>query len=126
MKKRILYIEGNTDGTVGGSYFLMYDLVSRLDRDKFEPIVGFHRDNYLVERFRALGVETIVFPGHNPWVPKGGLFNTLLSPIKKIVNLYRALPARAQDRPREPQQFHLAQSRVDAGGALDQDSLHDP
>ena len=42
MKKRILYIEGNTDGTVGGSYYLMFDLVSRLDREKFEPIVGFH------------------------------------------------------------------------------------
>ena len=100
MKKRILYIEGNTDGTVGGSYFLMYDLVSRLDREKFEPIVGFHRDNYLVERFRALGVETIVFPGHNPWLPNGPLFKTLLSPIKKLVNLYRGFfgPAREYAR----------------------------
>ena len=66
MKKRILYIEGNVDGTVGGSYFLMYDLVSLLDREKFEPIVGFHRDNLLVERFRALGVETIVFSRPQP------------------------------------------------------------
>jgi glycosyltransferase involved in cell wall biosynthesis len=100
MPKRILYIEGNTDGTVGGSYFLMYDLVSRLDRTRFEPIVGFHRDNYLVEKFRALGVETIVFPGHNPWLPKNFLFKTLLSPIKKLVNLYRGVvgPARAYAR----------------------------
>lgn len=100
MKKRILYIEGNTDGTVGGSYYLLFDLVSRLDRDKFEPIVGFHRDNFLIERFKALGVETIVFSNPTPWVPKGFLFKTVLSPLKKLVNLYRGLvvPAREYAR----------------------------
>lgn len=100
MKKRILYIEGNTDGTVGGSYYLMFDLVSRLDREKFEPIVGFHRDNFLIERFRALGVETIVFSNPVPWVPKGFLFKTLLSPLKKLVNLYLGFfkPAREYER----------------------------
>jgi glycosyltransferase involved in cell wall biosynthesis len=100
MKKRILYIEGNTDGTVGGSYYLMFDLVSRLDRDKFEPIVGFHRDNFLIERFKALGVETIVFSNPTPWVPKGFLFKTVLSPLKKLVNLYRGFfkPAREYAR----------------------------
>ncbi|HEY6125549.1 MAG TPA: glycosyltransferase family 4 protein [Steroidobacteraceae bacterium] len=96
MKKKILYIEGNTDGTVGGSYYLMFDLVSRLDREKFEPIVGFHKDNFLIERFRSIGVETIVFSNPVPWVPKGFLFKTLLSPLKKLVNFYRGffVPAR--------------------------------
>jgi len=100
MKKRILYIEGNTDGTVGGSYYLLFDLVSRLDREKFEPIVGFHRDNFLIERFRAIGVETIVFSNPVPWVPKGFLFKTVLSPLKKLVNLYRGffVPAREYAR----------------------------
>jgi glycosyltransferase involved in cell wall biosynthesis len=100
MKKKILYIEGNTDGTVGGSYFLLYDLVSRLDRERFEPIVGFHRDNFLIERLRALGIETILFPGPDPWVPKNPLIRTLLLPLKKLVNVYRGFlgPARARKR----------------------------
>ncbi len=98
MKKKILYIEGNTDGTVGGSYFLLYDLVSRLDRERFEPIVGFHRENYLIERFKALGVETILFPGPNPWVLKNPLLGALLLPVKRLVNVFRNFlgPARAR------------------------------
>lgn len=89
MKKRILYIEGNIDGTVGGSYFVLYDLASRLDRTKFEPIVGFHRDNYLVEQFRAAGIETVLFPPNLPWVPRSRFLQIALAPIKKVVNLYR-------------------------------------
>lgn len=91
MKKRILYIEGNIDGTVGGSYFVLYDLASRLDRTKFEPIVGFHRDNYLIEQFRANGIQTFLFSPHLPWLPKSPLFRTLLAPIKKLVNVWRGV-----------------------------------
>jgi glycosyltransferase involved in cell wall biosynthesis len=100
MAKRILFVEGNTDGTVGGSYFLMYDLVTRLNRDEFEPIVAFHRDNYLVERFRQQGIEVIVFPGHNPWVTGSRWLDTLLLPLKKVMNLYRGFigPAFAHAR----------------------------
>jgi glycosyltransferase involved in cell wall biosynthesis len=91
MKKRILYIEGNTDGTVGGSYFVLYDLVSRLDRTKFEPIVGFHRDNYLIGKLRERGIESVLFPQHEPWVPKIPVIRTLLAPIKKLVNVWRGV-----------------------------------
>lgn len=91
MRKRILYIEGNIDGTVGGSYFVLYDLVCRLDREKFEPIVGFHRDNYLVEQIRAQGIETIVFPPNSPWVPGNRFLRTLLAPLRKLVNVYRGV-----------------------------------
>jgi glycosyltransferase involved in cell wall biosynthesis len=90
MRKRILFIEGNIDGTVGGSYFVLYDLVSRLDREKFEPIVGFHRDNYLVAQFRAQGIETVLFPPNLPWTPRNRLIGALLAPIRKLVNAYRS------------------------------------
>ncbi len=100
MAKRVLYIEGNTDGTVGGSYFLMLDLVNRLDRTQYEPIVGFHRDNYLIERFRAAGIEVIVFPRANPLNFGSKWLNVLLAPVKKAINIYRGLigPARAHAR----------------------------
>jgi glycosyltransferase involved in cell wall biosynthesis len=91
MKKRILYIEGNIDGTVGGSYFVLFDLASRLDRSKFEPIVGFHRDNYLIEQFRANGIQTVLFEPHLPWVPKNPLVRALLAPLRKVVNVWRGV-----------------------------------
>jgi len=95
MATRVFYLEGNTDGTVGGSYYLMYDLVNRLDRSQYEPIVGFHRENFLVERFRAAGVETIIFPRANPLNFRARWLNTLLAPLKRIVNVYRGLVAPA-------------------------------
>jgi glycosyltransferase involved in cell wall biosynthesis len=100
MTKKILYIEGNTDGTVGGSYFLMYDLVNGLDRTLYEPIVGFHRDNFLVERLRKDGIEVIVFPQPEPFVFRWNVLNRLFAPLKKLINLYRGLivPARAHRR----------------------------
>jgi glycosyltransferase involved in cell wall biosynthesis len=95
MSKRVLYLEGNTDGTVGGSYYLMFDLVNRLDRTQYEPIVGFHRDNFLVERFRAAGIETIVFPRANPLNFRAAWLNKLLAPLKRVINVYRGLIAPA-------------------------------
>jgi hypothetical protein len=72
MPKRILFIEGNRDGTVGGSYFLLLDLVRGLDRSRYTPIVGFHRENYLMDQFRAAGAEVVLFDNLPP-VDFGGL-----------------------------------------------------
>lgn len=109
MAKRILFLEGNTDGTVGGSYFLMYDLVSRLDRSAYEPIVGFHRDNFLIERLRSAGIEVVLFPRPTPLNFKPRWLNTLLAPFKKLVNVYRGLiaPAFAQARFLKERQIDL-------------------
>jgi glycosyltransferase involved in cell wall biosynthesis len=93
--KRVLYIEGNVDGTVGGSYFLMYDLVTRLDRSRYEPLVGFYTDNFLIDRLREHGVEVIVFPRPTPFRFQSGWLGTWLGPIKKAINLYRGLIAPA-------------------------------
>ena len=57
MPARILYVEINEDGTVGGSYQCLYDLVRHLDRSCYEPVVVFYEQNPWVERLRALGVE---------------------------------------------------------------------
>lgn len=65
---RILLIEINLDGTVGGSHRAMFDLVRNLDRERFEPLVLFYQDNRYVRSFRELGVETRVWPA----VPERG------------------------------------------------------
>lgn len=107
-RKRILFLEGNLDGTVGGSYWLMYDLVMGLDRARFEPIVGFHRENFLVDKLRTAGIETIVFPAHRAPAPRGGAFARLLAPLRKLVNVYRGLV-----RPALRQARFLRERRID-------------
>ena len=54
---RVLCVEVNEDGTVGGSRQALYDLVKGLDRRRFEPVVLFYQDNPFSDRLRELGVE---------------------------------------------------------------------
>jgi L-malate glycosyltransferase len=50
---RILYVEGNRDGTVGGSYYSLLFLLEHLDRARFEAILILRRDTVLMPRFKA-------------------------------------------------------------------------
>lgn len=70
---RILYVEGNVDGTIGGSYYSLFYLVAGLDRTRYEPIVVFATDNSLVPRFNAAGVRTIVRRPPLPTVMQGAV-----------------------------------------------------
>ena len=96
MPKRILFVEGNRDGTVGGSYFLLLDLVRGLDRTRYTPIVGFHRENYLMDAFRAAGAEVVLFDNLKPVEFGSAFLNGALAPVKKLGNLYRGLFAQAR------------------------------
>lgn len=59
--KRILYVEANDDGTVGGSYQALYDLIRRLDRHRYHPVALFYQDNAVAQRLRRAGEEVYVF-----------------------------------------------------------------
>jgi glycosyltransferase involved in cell wall biosynthesis len=61
-KRRILFVEQNMDGTVGGSHFCLLDLLSNLDRDRFEPMVLFYQANPLLDRFEKLAPVLVVPP----------------------------------------------------------------
>lgn len=56
-RARIMYLEANDDGTVGGSHQALFDLVRNLDRSRYEPVVVFYQDNVFVERMRSAGIE---------------------------------------------------------------------
>lgn len=58
-RRRILYVEGNRDGTVGGSHRILFDLIRHLDPAN-EPVVAFYQDNPYVGRLQDIGVETVV------------------------------------------------------------------
>jgi glycosyltransferase involved in cell wall biosynthesis len=64
--KRILYVEGNVDGTIGGSYLSLLFLVSGLDRGRYDPLVVFARENELMPRFHERNVRTMVCPPARP------------------------------------------------------------
>lgn len=65
---KILYCEGNTDGTVGGSYFCLLYLVKGLDRRRYEPIVVFHTAHALLADFHEAGVRTYIWPKPDPFM----------------------------------------------------------
>lgn len=52
--KRILYIEANRDGTVGGSYYILLSLINGLDKSKFEPHILFCQENLLIPEFSKI------------------------------------------------------------------------
>lgn len=91
MTQRILYVEGNPDGTVGGSFFVLLDLVLGLDRTRFEPIVVFRFDNFVADRMRAAGVTVLINPPVVPLTFERRWLAILMAPIKKLVNLFRGL-----------------------------------
>lgn len=64
--RRVLYVEGNVDATVGGSYYSLLFLVSGLDRTRYDPIVVFAAGNDLLPQFHARGIRTIVRPLLSP------------------------------------------------------------
>ena len=53
-KKRILYIEANRDGTIGGSYYSLLYLLQGVDKSKYELHVLFCQDNVLIPEFRKV------------------------------------------------------------------------
>jgi glycosyltransferase involved in cell wall biosynthesis len=55
--RRVLLVEANEDGTVGGSHQVMFDTVVRVNRERFEPVVCFYQNNVFAERLRSVGVE---------------------------------------------------------------------
>lgn len=91
MTTRILYVEGNVDGTVGGSYYLMLDLVRKLDRSRYHPVVVFHRANFLEDSFRAAGADVFVLPKLPPFEFRWRPLNRLLWPLKAVINFGRRL-----------------------------------
>ena len=58
---RILIVESNDDGTVGGSHQALFDLIAGFDHDRFHPVVMFYEDNAFARRLRDRGTEVVLF-----------------------------------------------------------------
>ncbi|MBP1750313.1 MAG: hypothetical protein H6Q52_2852 [Deltaproteobacteria bacterium] len=80
-KIKIFFIEKAYDNTVGGSHTCLYNLVSKLDMEKFIPCVGFYQNNSYVEKLVKLGVAVHLI-GWKPVVCGNVL-------VRKMRNWYR-------------------------------------
>ncbi len=58
---RVLYVEANEDGTVGGSYQALYDLVRTVPRHRVEPTVLFYQHNAFADRLREKGIAVLSY-----------------------------------------------------------------
>ena len=76
--KRILFLEPNVDGTVGGSQRVLLEVVAHLDRTRFDPVVVFYEEHVLVPEFRKLAPVIIMRPGS-------------LRIVEQFPNFYRVL-----------------------------------
>lgn len=53
---RILFVEQSVFSSYGGSKRVLYNILSRLDRDRFEPYALFHSTGPYVDQIAALGI----------------------------------------------------------------------
>jgi glycosyltransferase involved in cell wall biosynthesis len=91
---RVLYVEGNYDGTVGGSYFSLLFLLENLDRARFDWLLVLRRDTPLMPRFEAAGGRVRIIERTPPFqVPPSWRRVPLLGPLvrafQSVVNLLR-------------------------------------
>lgn len=92
--KRILYLEHNVDGTVGGSHFCLLEICRNLDRSHYQPIVCFYQENSLLPEFRESGAEVIIRDAMTPFRVRSSLFGRLSRPLQAPINMLKALIVR--------------------------------
>ena|SRR5450759_1524782 len=57
---RVLFLEPNDDGTVGGWHQVLLDFARHFDRRRNESVAVFYQVNVFVDRLRRAGVEVHV------------------------------------------------------------------
>ena len=70
MSKQIRVLEAIRQGQVGGGETHVYDLSTRLDQSKFEPVVLSFTDGEMVDNLKAAGIETHVIHTTTPFDPR--------------------------------------------------------
>lgn len=76
---KILYIEHNMDGSIGGSHYALLDIVRGMDRTRYRPVVLFFEGHSLLQAFSDTGAEVLVGrPGRGPVALK---FTSLLPKV---------------------------------------------
>ena len=86
-RRKVLYVEANTDGTIGGSHTSLLNLVSRLDKSKYMPVVVFFAHHQLIPEFLAAGAEVHVFSVAPAFSFGSRVQDASSTPLRQVVNL---------------------------------------
>src|SRR6185503_5141058 len=94
VRKRILFVEQNLDGTIGGSHHSLLLLVKHLDRTRFEPVVAFYQQHSLIDEYERCA-RVVMLPAYVPIrlsIAHGRHpVNALVRPLQKLLNLIGAM-----------------------------------
>ena len=96
MKRRILYLEHSTDGTVGGSHLCLLEICRHIDRSKFQPVVCFFEENSLIPAFEEVGAEVFVLRLPGNWLPPAAAPKAIGRTLGFAVNLFMTLVVRTR------------------------------
>ena len=94
MKRRILFLEHSTDGTIGGSHLCLLGICHNLNPNKFQAVVVFFESNPLIDDFRTTGAEVHILKLAANWVPPKFIPNFVARVLSFSVNLARVLLVR--------------------------------
>ncbi len=94
---KILYLEHNIDGTVGGSHYCLLEICRGIDRNKFQPVVCFFQENTLLSEFQQSGAEVIIRSPMTPFHFKTGRFGKVSGLVQAGMNMVWALVFRTAD-----------------------------
>lgn len=67
---KLLFVEANTDGTVGGSHHCLLSFIKGLNKDKYQPFVLFYEKNKLIKEFERVGCKLIILKAPSPLILK--------------------------------------------------------
>jgi len=84
--KRILYIESNVDGTIGGSYYSLLYLIQGLNKAKYEPVVLFCEEHPLLEKYER-AAQRVIIQNYGP--TSSPPENTITDVLKIIPRFYK-------------------------------------
>ena len=98
-RRTVLYVERNTDGTIGGSYRSLLYLVRLLPKEQWRPITVFYRDHHLIDEYRKAGSQVMLleYPRSTNLLAGAGRLGrfaplrTLLLLAQKVMNVRGSL-----------------------------------
>lgn len=90
-RRRVLFVEANEDGTVGGSHQVLYDMIREMNRAMYEPVVLFYQDNRFATLCREAGFEVVVWTDIRQREIQA---NQSSGPFGKLIALRRAIARR--------------------------------
>jgi len=94
LNNKVLYLEHNTDGTVGGSHVCLLAICRHLDRENYQPIVCFYENTEIKDDFVASGARVMVLDTPKPIIlpsPKLRWFAVITRLLQSAVNFVRVL-----------------------------------